>query len=90
MVDVQNATLAGGVAIGCCANMYTNGWGAIAIGFVGGFIATVGYNVLMDHLAHKYGIYDTCGVLNLHGLPGIWAAVVSILLAGLATAETCS
>lgn len=31
------------------------------------------------------GIHDTCGVHNLHGLPGLFGGLLSVLLAGIAT-----
>jgi ammonium transporter Rh len=70
MDDVLNATIAGGVAIGSAASFITNPAGAIAIGFISGAVSATGYYYLSDFLTDK-GIYDTCGIHNLHGMPGI-------------------
>ena len=38
-------------------------------------------------LNRQFGIHDTCGVHNLHGLPGIVAAIVGAITAACATEE---
>ena len=43
---VQNATLAGGVAVGSIADMVLQPWGAILVGFTAGSISVFGYNFL--------------------------------------------
>ena len=43
MEHVQNATLAGGVAMGTAANMSVEPYGALINGFVAGALSTVGY-----------------------------------------------
>lgn len=35
----------------------------------------------------KLGIHDTCGVHNLHGMPGVLAAIVGSVTAAFATFE---
>lgn len=35
----------------------------------------------------KIGIQDTCGVNNLHGMPGVYAGILSIIFAALVTPE---
>ena len=45
MVDVQNATLAGGVMVGTSANMMIYPCGAIAIGALAGLLSVYGYVV---------------------------------------------
>ena len=42
-VHVQNATLAGGVAVGTASNMSISPWGALLIGCCSGALSTVGY-----------------------------------------------
>ena len=46
MEHVQNATLAGGVAIGASADMMLRPWAALTIGSVAGLISTLGYKYL--------------------------------------------
>uniref|UniRef100_A0A7N8XV23 Ammonium transporter Rh type A n=1 Tax=Mastacembelus armatus TaxID=205130 RepID=A0A7N8XV23_9TELE len=71
MVHIQNATLAGGVAVGTCADMNIEPFGAMLIGLLAGVISTLGFKYLTPMLASNLGIQDTCGVHNLHGMPGI-------------------
>lgn len=42
-VHVQNATLAGGVAMGSSANLITTPYGALIVGSVAGIVSTLGY-----------------------------------------------
>lgn len=43
--------------------------------------------MIKPFLHRKLGIHDTCGVHNLHGLPGILAAIVGAITAACATTE---
>merc|ERR1739846_282840 len=80
MVDVQNATLAGGVAIGTAANLLPTSPGlALGVGIAAGLLSVVGYTVITPKLQSAIGLHDTCGVNNLHGMPGILAAIVSAI-----------
>lgn len=80
MVHIQNATLAGGVAMGSCANMAISPWLCVLIGAGGGALSTLGYHAVTDKLRAKFNIDDTCGAHNLHGLPGIYGAVLSAIV----------
>lgn len=90
MVHIQNATLAGGVAVGTCADMSIGPFGAMLIGFVAGIISTVGFKYLSPILASNLGIQDTCGVHNLHGLPGILGGLAGIVAAALGKKDGAS
>merc|ERR1712083_640531 len=80
MVDVQNATLAGGVAIGSVANLLVvSPAQALAVGIASGILSVIGYTVIQPKLQDVIGLHDTCGVNNLHGMPGILAAIVSAI-----------
>lgn len=78
MDDILNASLAGGVAIGSSASLITNPAGAIAVGFISGAVSATGYYYLSDILSDK-GIYDSCGVHNLHGIPGLIGGLSSAI-----------
>ena len=88
MVHVQNATLAGGVAVGTVANMIIQPWGALFIGTLAGIVSVLGYNYATPFLNNTFKIHDTCGVNNLHGMPALIAGVAGIICARLASKDT--
>ncbi|XP_048203598.1 ammonium transporter Rh type A [Perognathus longimembris pacificus] len=79
MVHIQNATLAGGVAVGTCADMEIQPFASMVIGSAAGMVSVLGYKFLSPLLATKLRIQDTCGVHYLHGLPGVMGGLASIV-----------
>ena len=75
MEDVLNATLAGGVIIGSTSDMMTHPALPIVVGFLGGVVSSYGFNKL------NFDFHDTCGVNNLHGIPGVLGGVAGIVMA---------
>jgi ammonia channel protein AmtB len=69
-VHIQNATLAGGVAIGASANLKLVPAWAVFVGVMGGTLSTLGYIYVTPFLTNKIKLQDTCGVHSLHGMPG--------------------
>jgi len=84
MVDIQNATLAGGVAVGSASDLIIEPWAAILIGCIGGSISVLGYTRLQPWLQEKRIVHDTCGVHNLHGMPGVLGAICGAISAAAA------
>ena len=72
--DVQNASIAGGIAIGICANMSRNPGYALGVGGSAGFMTVISALVFRPFLESKLGLHDTCNVLGVHGIPGIMGA----------------
>lgn len=87
MVDIQNATLAGGVAVGSSCDLVIAPWGALLIGSSAGVLSVVGYVYVSPYLENRFRIHDTCGVHNLHGMPGILGATAGIISAALANEQ---
>ncbi|XP_008049733.1 ammonium transporter Rh type B, partial [Carlito syrichta] len=87
MVHIQNAALAGGVVVGTSSEMMLTPFGALAAGFLAGTVSTLGYKFFTPTLESKFKVQDTCGVHNLHGMPGVLGALLGVLVAGLATHE---
>ncbi|XP_037088885.1 ammonium transporter Rh type A-like [Pollicipes pollicipes] len=87
MEHVQNATLAGGVAIGTAADMVVRPYGALLVGSIAGAISVLGYEVFTPALAKHCRLHDTCGVHNLHGLPGVLAGMVGAIMAAIASVD---
>ncbi|NXC33489.1 RHAG protein, partial [Campylorhamphus procurvoides] len=80
MVLIQNATLAGGVAVGTCADLNIHPFAAMCIGVLAGIVSVLGFQFLSPLLESKLNIQDTCGVHNLHGLPGILGGIAGIVV----------
>lgn len=78
MEIILNATLAGGVAVGTAADLIVNPGVSVGVGFFTGVISSLGYIHLTPYLASKFNLHDTCGIHNLHGMPGIIGAIVGI------------
>jgi len=87
MIHVQNSTLAGGVAIGTVADMIIQPWGAVLTGAVAGAVSVLGYRFLTPLMYKKLRIHDTCGVHNLHGMPGVIGGIAGIIAARVATVD---
>jgi len=49
-VHIQNATLAGGVAVGTMADMIIQPWGALMIGSLAAILAVIGYSFITVRL----------------------------------------
>lgn len=47
-------------------------------GCAAGFLSVFGYTTIQDKLERSISLYDTCGVNNLHGMPGILAAIIGV------------
>jgi ammonium transporter Rh len=58
----QNATLAGGVAMGSSAALRLSPGGAVAVGLFAGCLSTFGFGWLAGVLEQKLNLGDTCGV----------------------------
>jgi len=76
--DIANASLAGGVAIGSVCNT-ASPTEAIIIGIIAGAISTMGFALVQSRLQKGLKIIDTCGVSNLHGIPGIFGGLVALI-----------
>jgi len=52
----------------------------VIVGSIAGALSTVGFRFIKPVL-QKFRIHDSCGVSNLHGLPGLLAGIFGIILA---------
>ncbi len=79
IADIANASLAGGVAIGATCNLVSAPV-AFLIGVLAGGICVIGYNVIQPRLQKLLKMVDTCGVHNLHGMPGLLGGIIAIFV----------
>ncbi|XP_057186311.1 ammonium transporter Rh type C-like 2 [Triplophysa rosa] len=85
MVHIQNSTLAGGVAVGTAAEFMLSPYGSLIVGFFCGIISTLGYIYISPFLEEKLKIQDTCGIHNLHAMPGVIGGIVGAISAAAAS-----
>jgi len=87
IADMANAALAGGVAIGATCNLVTASV-AFLIGLLAGTLSVVGFVLIQPRLQSSLKIVDTCGVHNLHGMPGLLGGIIAIFVVpGIARAQ---
>jgi ammonium transporter Rh len=85
--DIANAALAGGVSIGATCNVVSARM-ALVIGLVAGALCVFGYAVVQGKIKSLCRIVDTCGVHNLHGMPGLFGGLVAVfVIPGIAKAQ---
>jgi ammonium transporter Rh len=53
---------------------------ALVLGSLAGALSVFGFAILSPLVSRKLGIYDTCGVHNLHGMPSILGAIFSAIV----------
>jgi len=87
MTIIMNATLAGGVAIGTCSDIITSPAGSMWLGFISGIFSAIGFEKIGPFLQEKINLQDTCGVLSLHGMPGLIGGIASIFAVGALAGE---
>ncbi|TLD42471.1 MAG: Ammonium transporter [Candidatus Jettenia ecosi] len=78
--DMANAALAGGVAIGSsCA--HTTPKSSLILGFIAGILSVIGFALIQPRVQRIIKGIDTCGVHNLHGMPGVLGGLAAIFIA---------
>ncbi|MEQ2303373.1 Ammonium transporter Rh type C 2 [Ameca splendens] len=90
MVHIQNASLAGAVAMGTAAEFMITPYGSLIVGFFMGIISTFGYVFVTPFLERSLKLQDTCGVHNLHAVPGMLGGFIGAIVAATATEEVYS
>uniref|UniRef100_A0A8B9BNU3 Rh family B glycoprotein n=1 Tax=Anser brachyrhynchus TaxID=132585 RepID=A0A8B9BNU3_9AVES len=85
--QIQDAALVGAAVMGMAGEMLLTPFGALVAGFLASHLSLLGSRFLSPILRSRLKIQDTCGVHNVHGLPGVLGTLVGTLLAGLATAD---
>lgn len=87
IADIANAALAGGVAIGstCDTASLT---AAFVIGIIAGGLSTFGFAVIQPKAEALLKGIDTCGVMNLHGMPGLFGGIAAVFIVDGISIET--
>jgi len=79
VADIANAALAGGVAIGSTCDKISPSI-AFIIGILAGGLSTVGFAIIQNKFQDAIKKIDTCGVLHLHGLPGLFGGLAAMIV----------
>jgi ammonium transporter Rh len=84
VLDVEillNSTLAGGVAMGAAADIIVKPYYAMICGWVTGAVSALGYIYIGPFLKEKINLHDTCGIHNLHAMPGFIGGIIAVIAA---------
>ncbi|XP_041848495.1 ammonium transporter Rh type C 2 [Melanotaenia boesemani] len=90
MVHIQNASLAGAVAMGTASEFMITPYGSLIVGFCLGIISTFGYVVVTPVLERSFKLQDTCGIHNLHAVPGMLGGFIGAIVAATASESVYS
>lgn len=78
--DMANAALAGGVAIGSSCAHIASLRTSLIIGLIGGALSVIGYVIIQPRFQRLLRGIDTCGVHNLHGMPGLFGGIMALFV----------
>jgi len=79
ILEVQNATLAGGVSIGMSCSYQMEPWVPCLIGGLAGILSSVGYGHISGCM-ENLGVMDSAGATQLHGIPGVFGALAAAIV----------
>ena len=82
MENILNATIAGGIIVGAPSTFIYRPGLALFIGVMGGAVSALCFHNLSPKLLDCIGLYDTCGIHNLHGIPGVMGCIWSAIVCG--------
>ncbi|XP_005394879.1 PREDICTED: blood group Rh(CE) polypeptide isoform X1 [Chinchilla lanigera] len=80
MIDIHNAVLAGGVAVGASCHLISSPWIAMVLGLLAGLISVGGVRCLPVCFNRVLGIQDQSGVHYTFGLPGLLGGFTYMVL----------
>ena len=76
VIDLFNGSLAGGIGVGSSTGLFYNPAACMLIGATSGIICVLGMQYLTKFLEQKFNLYDTFGVHNVKGIPGIFGGLM--------------
>eukprot|EP01097_Dermamoeba_algensis_P006724 TRINITY_DN4194_c0_g1_i1.p1 TRINITY_DN4194_c0_g1~~TRINITY_DN4194_c0_g1_i1.p1 ORF type:complete len:470 (-),score=53.86 TRINITY_DN4194_c0_g1_i1:128-1537(-) len=79
--DIQAGILAGGVAMASGHSILISPGAALVVGTIAGGLSVVSLNLIQPFVEKKlpFHLYDSRGVLSVHGIPGIMAGLASAI-----------
>jgi ammonium transporter Rh len=93
MLDIQRATISGGIAMASVTSVITVPGGALVVGCIAAFFTEVGFVYITPWLGRtreqllffkaEWAIDDPLGIHNMYGIPGIFGAVAGIISAAI-------
>ena len=88
--DIQNSILSGGIAMGSCHSFLIQPGAALLVGAVAGAVSVVGFVWATPFLENQMPVkvFDTRGVNNVHGIPGLIGGIAGIVAASIADRST--
>jgi ammonium transporter Rh len=67
--------------MGASANLIAQPYEAMICGWAIGALSALGYIYIGPFLKRKINLNDTCGIHNLHAMPGFFGGIVSAICA---------